>query len=187
MIFESFRIAGNGSLTEEERRALSGTHSYVQRWAEGERPDGWLLLIGPCGIGKTHLAVAAAMERLNRGDDVFFATVPDLLDQLRGAFSEDSPIAHADLLQRIITSQLLVLDDMGSERHTPFAEDKLFQIVNCRYEERLPTIVTTSAFPKELDNMHPRIASRLLDSMVTTMLVMEGPDYRRRSVRGADA
>ena len=110
-----------------------------------------------------------------------------MLDQLRGTFSEDSPIAHADMIQRIKTSQLLVLDDMGSERHTPFVEDKLFQIVNYRYEERLPTIVTTSALPAELDNMRPRIASRLLDSMVVTMMVIEGPDYRRRPVGGTSA
>ena len=187
MTFESFRTDANGSLTDEERRAVAGTHAYVQRWAQRGYPDGWLLLLGPCGVGKTHLAVAAAVERENLGDDVFFATVADLLDQLRGTFSEDSPIAHDDLMQRIRISQLLVLDDLGSERHTPFAEDKLFQIVNYRYEERLPTIVTTSAFPGELDNMRPRIASRLLDSMVVTMLVMEGPDYRRRAGGGADA
>lgn len=186
MTFTSFQISANGSPSEDEHRALAITHAYVQRWAERERPDGWLLLMGPCGVGKTHLAVAAAVERQKRGDDIFFATVADLLDQLRGTFSDDSPIAHADLLQRIRTAQLLVLDDMGAERHTPFAEDKLFQIVNYRYEERLPTIVTTSVFPAELDTMRPRIASRLLDSMVVTMLVIEGPDYRRRSVRGAD-
>ena len=104
MTFEAFQITANGSLTEEERRAVSGTHAYVQRWAERNRPDGWLLLLGPCGVGKTHLAVAAAVERQNRGDDVFFATVADLLDQLRGTFSEDSPIAHADMMQRIRTS-----------------------------------------------------------------------------------
>ena len=186
MTFASFQIVANGSLPEDEHHALTSTHAYVQRWAERERPDGWLLLMGPCGVGKTHLAVAAAAERQNRGDDIFFATVVDLLDQLRGTFSDDSPIAHADLLQRIRTAQLLVLDDMGSERHTPFAEDKLFQIINYRYEERLPTIVTTSAFPAELDSMRPRIASRLFDNMVVTMLMMEGPDYRRRQGRGVE-
>ena len=133
----------------------------MQRWAKRDDPEGWLLLMGPCGVGKTHLAVAPAVERQKRGDDVFYATV-------------------ADLLQRIRTADLLVLDDMGAERNTPFSEEKLFQIINHRYEERLPTIVTTSALPIEIDNTRPRVASRLLDQMVVTTWVLEGPDYRRR-------
>ena len=177
MTFETFNVEGNGGLAEHERRSLKSAKSYVQRWADN--PGGWLSLHGPYGVGKTHLAVAAATERETRGDEVFFATVADLLDYLRAAFAPDSPITHEDLLDRIRTADVLVLDDMGAERSTPFAEDKLFQIVGYRYEERLPTIITTSHQIEQIAATRPRIASRLQDPLVVTEWPIEAPDYRR--------
>ena len=177
MTFEAFHTEGNGDLAAHEIRSLSSAKSYVQRWAN--QPNGWLSLHGPFGVGKTHLAVAAAAEREDRGDEVFFATVADLLDYLRAAFAPDSPIAHDDLLDRIRTADVLVLDDMGAERSTPFAEDKLFQIVGYRYEERLPTIITTSHRIEDIAAARPRIASRLQDPLVVTEWPIEAPDYRQ--------
>ena len=181
MTFDAFNPAGNGELTEYEIRSLGSAKSYVQRWANS--PNGWLGLHGPYGVGKTHLAVAAAAERENRGDEVFFATVADLLDYLRATFAPDSPVNHDDLLDRIRTADVLVLDDMGAERSTPFAEDKLFQIVGYRYEERLPTIITTSHQIEDIAAARPRIASRLQDPLVVTELPIEAPDYRQGGAR----
>ena len=177
MTFDAFNPEGNGGLAEHEKRSLRSAKSYVQRWAT--EPNGWLSLHGPYGAGKTHLAVAAASEREVRGDEVFFATVADLLDYLRSTFAPDSPIAHDDLLDRIRTADVLVLDDMGAERSTPFAEDKLFQIVGYRYEERLPTIITTSHRIEDIAATRPRIASRLQDPLVVTEWPIEAPDYRQ--------
>ena len=157
MTFDAFRTDGGGIFTPEEAAAFAVVHAYVKRWAYAERPNGWLMLMGPYGVGKTHLAVAAAVVRRNLGDDVYFSTVANLLDHLRAAYSPDSAVAHADLLMRISSAQLLVLDDLGAERNTPFAEDKLFQIVNHRYEERLPTIITTSDRLSDIDAARPRI------------------------------
>ena len=179
MTFDAFHPDGNGQLNRDQAAALAGAHAYIKNWASQEQPIGWLSLTGPFGVGKTHLAVAAATERENRGDDVFFATVADLLDYLRAAFAPDSPIAHDDLLNRIRMADLLVLDDMGAERSTPFAEDKLFQIINFRYEERLPTVITTSHRLSDIAVSRPRIASRLQDKLVVTILPLEGPDYRQ--------
>lgn len=177
MTFPAFNPEGNGGLADHEKRSLQSAKSYVQRWADN--PNGWLSLHGPYGVGKTHLAVAAAAEREKRGDAVFFATAADLLDYLRATFSPDSPITHDDLLEHIRTADVLVLDDMGAERSTPFAEDKLFQIVGYRYEERLPTIITTSHQIEDIAATRPRIASRLQDPLVVTEWPIEAPDYRR--------
>lgn len=177
MTFDSFDCEGNGGLAQHQKRSLQSAKGYVQRWAQ--EPDGWLSLHGPYGVGKTHLAVAAAAEREDRGDDVFFATVADLLDHLRAAFSPDSPVTHDDLLDRVRNADVLVLDDMGAERSTPFAEDKLFQIMGYRYEERLPTIITTSDQIESIATTRPRIASRLQDPLVVTEWPIEAPDYRQ--------
>jgi DNA replication protein DnaC len=181
MTFSGFDTDGNDRLAEHEKSSLRSAKSYVQRWAAS--PTGWLSLHGPYGVGKTHLAVAAAAEREDRGDEVFFATVADLLDYLRATFAPDSPVSHDDLLDRIRTADVLVLDDMGAERSTPFAEDKLFQIVGYRYEERLPTIITTSHQIEDIAAARPRIASRLQDPLVVTELPIEAPDYRRGGAR----
>ena len=181
MTFAAFDPAGNGRPTDHQQRSLRAAKSYVQRWANS--PGGWLSLHGPYGVGKTHLAVAAAAEREDRGDEVFFATVADLLDYLRATFAPDSAVNHDDLLDRIRNADVLVLDDMGAERSTPFAEDKLFQIMGYRYEERLPTIVTTSQQIEAIASARPRIASRLQDPLVVTEMPMEAPDFRRGGLR----
>lgn len=181
MTFDTFDTDGGGEAVEEQKRSLQSAKSYVQRWADN--PNGWLNLQGPDGVGKTHLAVAAAAEREAAGDEVFFATAADLLDYLRATFSPDSPISHDDLLDQIRTANVLVLDDMGAERSTPFAEEKLFQIVGYRYEERLPTIVTTSRRIEDIAGTRPRIASRLQDPLVVTELAIAAPDYRRSEAR----
>lgn len=177
MTFDKFNPEGNGGLADHEKRSLRSAKSYVERWAQD--PDGWLSLHGPYGVGKTHLAIAAAAEREDRGDEVFFATVADLLDHLRATFAPDSPVTHDDLLDRVRNADVLVLDDMGAERSTPFAEDKLFQIVGYRYEERLPTIITTSNQIESIAAARPRIASRLQDPLVVTEWPIEAPDYRQ--------
>ena len=185
MTFDAFRTEGRGGLADGQQLTLHSAKSYVQRWADD--PVGWLNLCGSYGVGKTHLAVAAAAERESRGDDVFFATAADLLDYLRAAFAPDSGIAHDDLLDRIKNADVLALDDMGAERSTPFAEDKLFQIINYRYEERLPTIITTSHLIEEIAAARPRIASRLQDPLAVKELPIEAPDYRQGGVLSSPA
>ena len=177
MTIGAFDPAARGGLSKDEFDSLTYAYKSMELWAR--YPMEWKLLTGPVGVGKTHLAVAAALLREERGDAVFFTTVSDLLDRLRSAYAPDSPALPEDLLEQVKTVDLLVLDDFGAERSTPFAEEKLFQIINYRYEERLPTAITTSLEFREIESSRPRLASRLEDREVVMRIPMSGPDYRR--------
>ena len=93
-------------------------------------------------------------------------------------FSPDSPVGYDELFEQIKTVPLLVLDDLGAERSTPWAEDKLYQIIVHRHETRLPTVITTSFTLDALEEVKPRIASRLVDSMVVDWQPITAPNYR---------
>ena len=176
MTFEKFDPAGGASATRQDRESLGNALRAAQTFAVD--PEGWLLYTGPRGSGKTHLAVAIAGESMKQGRQVFFAFVPTLLDHLRATFSPDSPIGYDELFEQLNTVSLLILDDLGAESSTPWAEEKLYQIIVHRHEARLPTVITNAASIEELEASKPRIASRLVDSMVVDWEPITASNYR---------
>lgn len=149
--------------------------------AYAHQPDGWLTLIGPYGIGKTHLAAAIAHEVVGRGHAVLFAVVPDLLDHLRTTFGPQSTISYDERFDFLRAVPLLILDDLGTESATPWAREKLYQLINHRYNHRLPTVVTSNLKPEAIE---PRIYSRLCDPACGTVITLTAADYRRRQSPG---
>ena len=172
LTFERFRPGGHG-LRGEPRRNLEGAFRLARGWAE--RPSGWLVLLGMNGSGKTHLAAAIAAYRLEAGDSVAFATVPDLLDELRATFAPNSGEQFDRLFRRLRDVQLLVLDDLGAHQASGWAQEKLYQLLNYRHLGRRPTVITSDL---ELTKLEPRIASRLSDLQVATAYEIRAPDYR---------
>jgi DNA replication protein DnaC len=144
-------------------------------------PDGWLLLMGSYGCGKTHLAAAIANYVL-RHQRLFplFTVVPDLLDYLRATFAPDRTESYDDRFEQVRNAGLLVLDDLGTEHTTPWATEKLFQIINYRYNQRKPTVITTN---RDLDDLDERIRSRLCDRAVCRAVFIRAGDYRLRRSR----
>lgn len=164
--FESFDVSVRGA-----RDAFDAAVAYARH------PDGWLVLVGDYGCGKTHLAAAIATFALaERGMGPIFAVVPDLLDYLRTTFSPDSDVSYDDRFNAFRGADLLVLDDLGTENATPWAREKLFQIINHRYNERAPLVVTTN----DLDRIDPRIRSRLCDWQLSRHVFIDADDYRDR-------
>ena len=176
MTFDNFDSSGAARSTRRDRESLGAALQAAQEFAS--LPDGWLLLSGLRGSGKTHLAVAIVGESLKQGRQVFFAFVPALLDHLRATFGPESSIGFDELFERIISVPLLVLDDLGGENSTPWAEEKLYQIIVHRHEVRLPTVITTVSLIDDLEVTKPRIHSRLVDSMVVDLETITAPNYR---------
>lgn len=140
-----------------------------------EEPEGWLLLTGTYGCGKTHLAAAIANYRIEEGQPAVFMVVPDLLDHLRASFTPQSENSYDDLFEQLRTTPLLILDDLGTQSSTPWAQEKLFQLLNHRYNARLATVITTN---QRLDEIDPRVRSRLQDPSLVNHYSIIAPDFR---------
>ncbi|MGC8855253.1 MAG: ATP-binding protein [Anaerolineae bacterium] len=176
LTFENFDPRGNRQakfMTPQDVHSLQLAKETAETFARA--PQGWLLLEGGYGCGKTHLAAAIANFAVSMGIPTLFITVPDLLDSLRFAFSDPETTFEARF-EEVRNAALLVLDDFGTQNATGWAQEKLFQIMNYRYINKLPTVITTNLM---LDEIESRIRSRLQDEEFVKHIRISAPDYRR--------
>lgn len=172
MIFDNFdwkRV----NLPPEQRENLKEAFRVAFDFAKS--PDGWLVLQGTTGCGKTHLAAAIANYRYQAKQPALFVVVSDFLDHLRSAFSPESKVSYDQLFEKVKTAPLLILDDFGEQTTTPWAQEKLYQIINHRYNARLATVITTRSSTDEMDSP---VASRLVDPKISNPFIINAPDYR---------
>ncbi len=142
----------------------------------------WLTLCGTVGLGKTHIAVAVGWEWLEQGRVCRYAQVSRLLERLRRTYDFTPEQAFELRGPRVETvfgwdldAPLLILDDLGTEKLTDWAAEKLDTLIHHRYIKGLPLVVTTNVPAAQLS---PRIASRLQDRRLGRVLTLSGPDYR---------
>ena len=173
--FESFETAPHGgSYTQNVLASLRSAKDVARKYAED--PRGWIVFQGTYGCGKTHLAVAICNERLEQfGHQVIFVTAPDLLDFLRMSIDPQGATTYDDYFERIRNVSLLLLDDLGVENPSAWAKEKLFQLLNYRHVNNLPTVITTN---KSFDEFDPWLSSRMMDPLVKQVKI-SAPDYRR--------
>lgn len=149
----------------------------IREWSDdrlgGGIPTANLVLLGPVGTGKTHAGIAALhFLACYRGCSFAFAPVVELLDSLRPGGEGDA------LLDRLSSVRVILLDDLGAEKGSEWTTERLYALVNRRWLEGRPTIVTTNLPAEELERgIDPRLYSRLVDG--ATALRLTGADRRR--------
>ncbi|HLX41301.1 MAG TPA: ATP-binding protein, partial [Ktedonobacteraceae bacterium] len=157
--------------------SVSVKEAFKCALAFADAPQGWLVMIGPNGCGKTHLAAAIANQNLKAGAVVLFTVVPDLLAHLRSTFGPNATEAYDQRFAKMREAELLVLDDLGAHQSSPWASEKLFQLLNYRYNSSFPTVITAN--PQGLMGLDERILSRMSDMALVTKITMTGSvDYR---------
>jgi len=184
----------NRSLEQAKVIAQAFTRDYPVGTEHG------LLLMGPCGVGKTHLAVAVLKEVVLRGYGGLFYDYNELLKEIQHSYNSQTQTTEMEVLEPVLTAELLVLDDLGASKPSPWALETVGHILNSRYNEKRLTILTTNyldvaAAPGVLrmpsgqavagrgdeslaDRVGQRTRSRLMEMCRTVDLF--APDYRER-------
>jgi DNA replication protein DnaC len=155
--FDNLNPRGRSHNPKDQQQFTALVHDAI---AFSEAPEGWILIHGPSGAGKTHVAAAIANACIARGTPALFVVVPDLLDHLRAAYSPTSEVGYDRLFDQVRGARVLILDDLGTQNATAWAQEKLFQVLNQRYNARLATVVTTNL---PVDRLDERLRMRLTD------------------------
>lgn len=156
-------LVGQGVGSRYSNAKIEDFPSAIQKVFASAHTDSSFFLVGPNGVGKSHLAAAIMAKHFIDYDstDQSWQNVPSLLGNIRRSFRDNSALDEGEIIQRLSNCRILVLDDLGAEKETEYSIQTLYTIINNRYENNRATIVTTNSELSSIEKTSPRIASRL--------------------------
>lgn len=174
-------LFGKKDLSTFQHRARGAAEDYrFARWYVekfSEMNNRGLLLIGPCGVGKTHLAIGVLKELLRKGHSGLFFNIISLLDAIKASYDADLKATQGINLEVDLDVDILIIDDLGAEKMSPWVADRLYAIINQRYERNRTLILTTNLdYPRLADRVGQRIISRIYEMCV--LHPCKGEDFR---------
>jgi DNA replication protein DnaC len=172
-----------------QKKAKADTVRFLEKYP---LIDMGVLFLGPCGVGKTHLAVSILKRVITeKGDSGLFYDFRDLLREIQLSWDSVSQVSEWDILRPVLEARILVLDELGSNKPTDWVRDTMAHIINCRYNDRRVTIFTSN-YPDTpmrtgeetlTDRIGIRLRSRLYE--MCKLIEIRGKDFRRE-IKQAD-
>lgn len=135
--FENFEVNSNN------KKVYQSLKNYSEKLVNEVERKG-LILVGNNGVGKTHLACSIANELIKNGIPIIYGTLINLLAELKNTYDVDNNISEMEIIKLYEKVDLLIIDDLGKEKPSEWGLEKLFTIINSRYENNLPVIITTN-------------------------------------------
>jgi DNA replication protein DnaC len=188
--FSNYQTGGNDGLAAAKIK--------IETWA-GQYPldRSGLLLVGPSGVGKTHLSVAALKQLIKKGVHCLFCDYRELLKKIQNSYNPSVQTTELELLRPIFETEVVLLDDLGAVKPSEWVWDTVSLVLNARYNEKLTTIITSnfldgaSAAAEKLDGprravreetlgdrVGERMRSRLFE--MCRLVQVNGKDYRQK-------
>ena len=165
--FENYKI------TNKNKKACEDAKKYVNKLINGETDKG-LFITGTYGVGKTYLASCIANEVIKNKITVVFGTLIQLLDYIKDTY-KDSDMSDKEYLNLYSSVDLLIIDDLGKEKPTEWVLEKLFLIVNNRYNNYLPIVITTNYNRNQLrERLCVNKNYSMVDSIISRLYEMCG-------------
>lgn len=165
--FENYKI------TNKNKKAYENAKKYANKLINGETDKG-LFITGTYGVGKTYLASCIANETIKNKNTVVFGTLIQLLDYIKDTY-KDSDMSDKEYLNLYSSVDLLIIDDLGKEKPTEWVLEKLFLIVNNRYNNYLPIVITTNYNRNQLrERLCVNKNYSMVDSIISRLYEMCG-------------